>query len=269
MEDAFTPLNPVLEVVMRRVLYRAGVDVTDTSSRRSCLVVAPHPDDETLGAGATIMRKVYAGTPVHLVVATDGSKSPPGDPAEVIALRNAELGAACGVLGLSERDVTRLPFVDAELVGHEEALAGAIAEVVAAFGPDEVLVTGENDPHEDHALVGAATRRAVAGTGARLLTYPIWQFDRPALLWHQWRHSGRPELVRSAGYRERKRRAVAAYRSQMAARNDDPEGLRPNFLRSFDRPYELFFPVPVSGAAVRDEDRAEHPDAARDPDGNA
>ncbi len=242
VEDALGPSNPALKLVVRRMLSSTGADVTDASARRSCLVVAPHPDDETLGAGATIMRKVDAGTPVHLVVATDGSKSPPGDPAEVTALRSAELGAACAVLGLSEGDVTRLPFVDAELVGKEDALAVAIAEVVAATGPDEVLVTAESDPHEDHAIVGAATRRALAGTGIRLLTYPIWQFDRPVLLWHDWRR-GRPELVRTDGYRERKRRAVAAYPSQLAARNDDPEGLRPNFLRNFDRPYELFFPV--------------------------
>jgi LmbE family N-acetylglucosaminyl deacetylase len=162
----------------------------------------------------------------------------------VTALRSAELAAACDVLGLSPRHVTRLPFVDAELAGEGEALTEAIAGVVGAVRPVEVLVTAENDPHEDHALVGAATRRALAGSGIRLLTYPIWQFDRPMRLWQQWR-GGRPELVRTDGYRERKRRAVGAYRSQMAARNDDPEGLRPNFLPNFDRPYELFFPVAV------------------------
>ena len=196
---------------MRRVLSRTGVDVTEASSRRACLVVAPHPDDETLGAGATIMRKIRAGTPVHLAVVTDGSKSPSGDPAQVTALRSAELAAACDVLGLSPRHVTRLPFVDAELAGEGEALTEAIAGVVGAVRPVEVLVTAENDPHEDHALVGAATRRALAGSGIRLLTYPIWQFDRPMRLWQQWR-GGRPELVRTDGYRERKRRAVGAYR---------------------------------------------------------
>ena len=245
VEDALTPLNPVLNLAVRSALVRTGADVTDVTGRRKCLVVAPHPDDETLGAGATIMRKVDAGTAVHLVVATDGSKSPPGDPGEVAALRSTELRAACSVLGLSESDVTRLPFVDAELAGTEEALAAAIAEAVAAWQPVEVLVTADNDPHEDHALVGAATRRALAGTGIRLLTYPIWQFDRPTRLLRQLRRGMRPELVRTDGYRERKRRAIGAYGSQMASRDDDPEGLRPSFLLHFDGPYELFFPVPT------------------------
>jgi GlcNAc-PI de-N-acetylase len=68
--------NPALAVVMRSLLRHLGTDVTHSAARRSCVVIAPHPDDETLGAGATIMRKVDAGTPVHVVVATDGSKSP-------------------------------------------------------------------------------------------------------------------------------------------------------------------------------------------------
>jgi LmbE family N-acetylglucosaminyl deacetylase len=246
MEDALEPLNPPLKVAVRRALFHWGADVTRTTAHRSCLVVAPHPDDETLGAGATIMRKVDAGTPVHLVVATDGSKYPPGDPTQAAALRTAELRAACGVLGLSDSDVTRLPFVDAELAGREGDLSAAIAEVVAAIAPVEVLVTAESDTHEDHALVGAATRRALAGTGVRLLTYPIWQFDRPARLLRQWRGGGRPELVSTDGYRERKREAVAVYSSQMAASNDDVEGLRPIFVRNFDAPYEVFFPVPTA-----------------------
>ncbi len=250
VEDALDPVNPALKVLVRSALFRTGADVTDEAARRPCLVLAPHPDDETLGVGATVMRKVDAGTPVHLVVATDGSKSPPGDPVEVTALRSAELRAACSVLGLSEDDVTRLPFVDAELVGNEEALVAAIAEVVAARRPAEVLVTGEDDPHEDHALLGKATRRALAGTGISMLTYPIWQFDRPARLVGYLRRGRRPQLVRTNGYRERKRVAVAAYPSQMAAHNDDAEGLRPNFLRNFDGPYEMFFPVDLSAGDV-------------------
>jgi len=252
VEDALEPLNPALKALVRGALFRTGADVTDAAARRSCLVLAPHPDDETLGAGATIMRKVDAGTPVHLVVVTDGSKSPIGDPVEVAALRASELRAACDVLGLSEGDVTQLGFVDAELAGSEESLVDAIAEVVAIWRPAEVLVTGEDDPHEDHAVLGAATRRALAGSGVRMLTYPIWQFDQPALLAKHLRRGGRPELVRTdSGYRVRKRKAVAAYPSQMAARNDDPEGLRPNFLPNFDGPYEMFFPVDVDAEVER------------------
>lgn len=245
--DALEPFNPALAVVLHHALFRIGNDTTVSSARRSCLVVAPHPDDETLGAGATIMRKIDAGTPVHLLVVTDGSKSPPGDPAEVAALRAAELRAACAVLGLAPSDVTHLDFVDAELDAGDEALVSAIAGVVAAVRPADVLVTDETDPHEDHGALGVATRRALAGSGARLLAYPIWQFDRPPRLVRQVRRSGRPELVSTQGYLERKRAAVAAYPSQLAAHNDDTEGLTPRFLKHFVGPWEMFFPVAGAG----------------------
>jgi len=243
VECALEPFDPALAVVMRALVTVVGVDVTESSARRSCLVVAPHPDDETLGAGATIMRKVDAGTPVHVLVATDGSKAPVGDPVEVAALRARELAAACDVLGVPAGEVTRLDFVDAELDGADEALVVAIAETVAAVRPDEVLVTGDTDPHPDHAALAVGARRALAGTGVRMLVYPVWQFDRPAMLVRQLWRSGRPELVSTAGYLDRKRAAVGAYASQMAARPDDPEGLHPRFLRHFDRPHEVFFPV--------------------------
>ena len=243
MRSALDPLNSALAVVIRSVLHRIGADVTHDSSRRSCVVIAPHPDDETLGAGATIMRKVDAGTPVHVVVATDGSKSPVGDATAVAALRAKELAGAAAVLGLGPGNVTQLPFVDAELDASDDTLTQAISEVVAAHRPEEVLVTAETDPHGDHAALARATRRALAGTGVRLAAYPIWQFEHPARLLVQLRRSGRPEVVRTTGYEERKARAIAVYASQLADSDDADEGVKPSYLRNFRGPAELFFPL--------------------------
>jgi len=239
------PTYPVLATTLRRLVYRVGADVTNSVARRPCLVVAPHPDDETLGAAATIMRKRDAGTPVRVLIATDGSKSPPGDPAAVAALRTVELRSACVLLGLSGADVIQLPFVDAELDGDEDALTDAIAECVAEFRPADVLTTSETDPHDDHAVVGVATRRAVSGTDVRLLAYPVWQWDRPPRLVRMMWRSGRPELVRSDGYLDRKREVIAAYHSQLApiAGAAGAEGLEQAFLRHFEGPFEIFFPV--------------------------
>jgi LmbE family N-acetylglucosaminyl deacetylase len=243
--NVLEPLYPAAATALRHVLYRVGADVTASVARRPCLVVAPHPDDETLGAAATIMRKVDAGTPVRVLVATDGSKSPPGDPAAIAAMRTDELRSACRVLGLSDQDVTQLPFVDAELDGKEDALVAAIADAVARFEPAEVFTTSETDPHDDHATLGAATRRAVAGTGVRLLAYPVWQWDRPPRLARMLWRSGRPELVRTDGYLGRKQAAIAAYSSQLAP-IAGAEGLEPGFLRHFEGTFEIFFPVTAS-----------------------
>ena len=53
--------------------YRKGRDLTEAFARRSTLVLAPHPDDETLACGATILHKRARGTRVHIVIATDGA----------------------------------------------------------------------------------------------------------------------------------------------------------------------------------------------------
>ena len=55
----------------------------------------------------------------------------------------------------------------------------AVSDLVKSSSPDDVLVTSEADPHSDHAALGEATRRALAGTGVRLCVYPIWQWERP------------------------------------------------------------------------------------------
>ena len=57
------------------------------------------------------------------------------------------------------------------------------------------------------------------------------------------RRSGRPELVSTNGFLEGKKRAVAAYDSQLAPL-PNPDGLQPSFLAHFEGPYEMFFPVP-------------------------
>jgi LmbE family N-acetylglucosaminyl deacetylase len=224
----------------------AGTDVTASTSGRSCLVLAPHPDDETLGCGVTIMRRVEAGSSVRVVVATDGSKWPPeGDPHQNSAVRMAELREATRLLGLADDAVTRLGLPDKGLAKTGEHLVDAIADVVRAARPADVLVTSEHDPHGDHAALGLAARRAVSGTGVRLLAYPVWQWQRPGAWIRTLRSSGRPQTVSTTGFLSRKRLAIDVYRSQLA----DPvsgqwdEGLPSSFLRHFFGTVEIFLPV--------------------------
>jgi hypothetical protein len=115
---------------------RAGLHRVTDLTTAGYLVKQPLPDP---GPSALARRD-------RTVVATDGSKYPPGDPSEVIALRSAELRVAFDVLGLSPGDVTRLPFVDTKVARGDEAMAMAIAEVVAAQRPAEMMVTSEATP---------------------------------------------------------------------------------------------------------------------------
>src|SRR3954452_23126054 len=86
-------------------------DVTERSAGASCIVFAPHPDDETLGCGATIHRKREVGTSVHVVIASDGRRSQEPDviaPEELVRIRAREALDACTTLGVAAEHVHQL-----------------------------------------------------------------------------------------------------------------------------------------------------------------
>ena len=241
--------RPVSRLIGKSV-GRRGRNVTADVAHRPCLILAPHPDDETLGCGVTVMRKVAAGTPVHIVVMTDGRNWPPDrDPADNIATRAAELREACRRLGLGDRDVTHLSFPPDGLHSAGDSLVDAVADALRIHQPLDVLSTSEADPHSDHSALGIAARRAVAGTNSRLLVYPIWQWERPRRWIRMVRESSWPEQVATDDYLERKQEIIGVYRSQLSSSAGGDlvgMGLTPRFVGNFLGPYEIFFRVPVT-----------------------
>lgn len=155
LDKAMQPAKPHLAKLLGRALWALSADVSASVGRESCLVLAPHPDDETLGCAVSIMQRLEAGSPVHVAVATDGGKWPPErDAAANAATRRAELGEAADVLGLPASAITYFGFADTGLALEEESLTDAISDLVRSLGPDQVLATDVHDPHGDHAAVG-------------------------------------------------------------------------------------------------------------------
>jgi LmbE family N-acetylglucosaminyl deacetylase len=248
VENALVPVKLPIAARMGDAISRRGTDVTAEAAHRSCLVLAPHPDDETFGCGATLMRKIDVGAAVTVIVISDGATWPPDhEPADNITTRDAELRASCSILGLPNDAVIHLSFPETHLDTAGDALVDAVADAVKTHAPDDVLVTSEADPHADHAALAVATRRALAGSPARLLAYPIWQWTRPRSWTRTLAVASPAETIRTDGYLERKATAIAVFHSQMsaAAGGDQKEGLTPGFIRHFLGPREMFFPVPT------------------------
>lgn len=236
-------------------------DITDQVADRSALILAPHPDDETLGCGATILRKAAAGTPVTVAVISDGAAFHDGgrlSREETAEVRRGEVRDALRLLGLDGGALRWYGYPDGALESHEAELATVVRELIDEVRPDEVYVTGAFEPHPDHAALGRAARRAVRGRGVRLLEYPIWLWTAspvafglragavarataPMLLCRRVRK------VRADGYLRAKSRAIAAHGSQLD-RPDwvTPSGvwplLPPEILRQAGQPVELFLP---------------------------
>lgn len=180
---------------------------------RSLLVIAPHADDEILGAGAIMARATQAGARIAVVVATDGAASDPGRDAEALAnMRRDECRA-----GLEQMlgHAPALLFLDQPDGGlSSNALPGSQATALAAFvadaAPDTILVTDPADGHQDHkAAFGLASRIVSAGIGRVLQVMPVSQ-----------RVDGRFESVgydaiAVGDFAARKQAALACHRSQI------------------------------------------------------
>lgn len=218
--------------------------------KQPLVVLAPHPDDETLGCGATIARAAALGAPVVVVVATAGEAWQPGsgqDRKALAATREEELARACARLGVRGEDIVQLGLPDGSLATCEEELERGVRDVVWRLGaerPPLVLTTAESDPHPDHAALGRVARRLAAELGLVRYEYPIWQWKRPGGCWTllAWGDGGRPVKVSTRGFLASKEAALAAHRSQLLPElgGDGPSVLGRRFAQAFLRANELF-----------------------------
>lgn len=121
------------------------------------LVLAPHPDDETLGCGGTILRHVAAGDEVHWLIATGMTE--PGFTAQRIATRQAEIDSVMTLygfsalhrLGIQTTQVDRLPISD---------IVARIGEIFREVEPDTLYLPYHGDAHSDHRILSDAAMSA-------------------------------------------------------------------------------------------------------------
>ncbi|MGW4097544.1 PIG-L deacetylase family protein [Mycobacterium sp. NPDC004974] len=152
----------------------------DLATCPALVVVAPHPDDETLGFGATMALLAERGIDVRVVSVSDGGAADedlsPFDRIRLERTRSTELRKAARILGVGEPVNLALP--DGELTGHQDSLADLLTGILEACPPGTwCATTWRGDGHPDHEAVGRAAATAVHRTAAVLLEYPVW-------MWH-------------------------------------------------------------------------------------
>jgi LmbE family N-acetylglucosaminyl deacetylase len=251
-QRAYPALCEGLACIGHPLLVARAKDVTVQTAARSCLVLAPHPDDETLGCGATIMRKLAAGTRVEIVIATDGRHSVHSDKMSADALaeiREEEARCAAAVLGLPSENIVFLRFEDGRLTDDRQTLRDHLFAIFDRINPDEIFVSSIIDSHPDHRVLAELGRELVQSRHSHFPTlyeYPIWFWD--PLRWRVSELAGlRIRIVRTEEFLKRKYEAIAAYRSQLANLSGETgwATLRQGFVRQFLRPEETFFEVTV------------------------
>ena len=212
------------------------------------LVIAPHPDDESLGCGALIAETVETGRNAGVVVVSDGTGSHPNSkafPAERLrALRECEAQAAAGTLGLPTNRLSFLRLPDRRVPSEGLAAkraADAIAGAAEAIGATALFVSWRLDPHCDHRAAYALARAAQRRLGVKLYEYSIWGERLP--LDREPEHAPSGFRLDSQRQRGRKRAAIACHRSQTSLLiDDDPQGftLDRSMIEAFVNRDEIF-----------------------------
>jgi LmbE family N-acetylglucosaminyl deacetylase len=224
----------------------------DAVTAGRALILAPHPDDESLGCGGLIAEACSKGQPPLVVVFTDGAGSHPGSraypPARLRTIREAETLAAVACLGLDASDVVFLRYPDTQAPTEGPALSEAAGRLVALIQDRQcrtILTSWEHDPHCDHLAAHRVAALARQDAGVPHRAFPVWGLTLP------------PGTALPAGpaiggrlaitpHLPAKRRAIRCHASQYAGLiTDDPGGfqMEPSFMALFDGPTEIFLDV--------------------------
>ena len=138
------------------------------------LVVAPHPDDETLGCGGTLLRHVAEGDSVHWLIAT-AMRTDAGYAVTDVARRDDEISAVAdayrfatvhqfGYATATLDQVPKLEFIE------------KVSGVLKAVKPDHVYLPFPGDAHSDHRATFEAT--AVCTKAFRYpFVHQVWAYE--------------------------------------------------------------------------------------------
>lgn len=221
MTLAFSPM-------MAAVASAPFLDLEAIVGGGGLVVLAPHPDDESLGCGALLRAAATAGRRVTVVVVTDGRRSHPSshsvDADALARLRALEVRAALAALH---------PAITLVALGYHDCdapqdppeaarAAAAIAETVDRASATTLLASWRGDPHKDHTATADLARRVRAlRPGLRLWSYPIWGRFAPAGA----AAPGQIARFDAGPHRAAKAAAIACHRTQMTRLiADDPQG---------------------------------------------
>lgn len=189
------------------------------------LVLAPHPDDETLACGGVIRRALGEGAHVCVVIATNGDANPwpqrlaerrwrlgPDAAARWGARRMAEAREALRILGADGDHVHFLGWRDQGITARMEheptASVEALQRLLRAVRPTLVVAPSLFDSHPDHSAL-ALLLHAALRTQPRTRVLAYWLHGRPP------REEGPVSLPLSPAEQQCKRRAVLAHRTQL------------------------------------------------------
>lgn len=224
--------------------------------KKKVIVFAPHPDDEILGCGGTIARKLSEGYDVSIVFMTDGRNtylklfgitSEP-TPLKLKEIRKEEAKRAAKVLGLQEENLLFLDIEDGMLEKNEGRVQEKVIEILSKASPAEVYFTYEKDFNTDHRVTNHIVENSITKLCLHTMKYQysiVQKYARISplkdtlfdLLKHHLIH------VNISKFLPLKKMAIKKYTSQITILSSKQEKpvLESSFLKRFLKNEETFF----------------------------
>jgi len=205
-------------------------------SKVRTIIIAPHPDDESLAVGGLIAALTACEIQVQVIAVTDGENAYADFP-NLGSIRRGEQERALQLLGVTTREIVRLGLPDSNVTAHEPELINALSYLVTP--QTHVVAPCPKDFHPDHEACGRAAKEVAEGPGAHLTFYLFWTWHRgtPALL----RDLPLRLFQRSHDQQRRKAQAIQQHRSQLAHLSGQPI-LSDSLLWPAQLPFEPFLP---------------------------
>jgi LmbE family N-acetylglucosaminyl deacetylase len=119
------------------------------------LAIAPHPDDETLGCGGTLLKHKADGDTTAWLIVTRGHE--PQWSAQTLEQKEREIEKVQSAYGFEQIFRAGLPTIKLDSLPLEQLML-PIHQAISSFQPDLVYLNHANDAHSDHrAVFSAAT----------------------------------------------------------------------------------------------------------------
>ncbi len=165
------------------------------------LVIAAHPDDETVGMGGTMLRARKDGNDVRVLYVTDGGNGGPGTYQTNCALREEEARSQSQALGIAHE------FLGAPdgLFEVTEELARLLANKIEDYSPTSLFIPWLLESNPAHRQVNHLLLRSLQ----------LIQFDGTIFAYKVWSNLTPNTFVDVTSVMEEKLAAVARWKSQV------------------------------------------------------
>lgn len=208
------------------------------------IIIAPHPDDETLGCGGLIGRLCAEKNPPHIAFLTGGGGSLRGrsdiSETDVVHARRRLTLNSVRQLDLPEGNINFFDFKDGDIAARPESEMSRLRKMIKDLGPDNILVPHSGEGWPDH-LAARDIGIELAPDNASVWEYCVWMW-----YYNVWRLDWKNAAVLSMSDTEHsaKLRAVDAYVKPLAPCGAPWSGELPEpFLKANRSRSELYFRI--------------------------